>query len=289
MLAYLGRTVVPIVDGWDVDDGDALLTARFDLGLTGSALGLVGEGEASELERALVQGLAALATVAPPAASIQALGNGWLRLAHELGGAHASWWLQAMTHHGLRARSREELLGLGLVLAWRAGLAEAREAALATLAGLDPALRRALFAVGEPDPDSAHRFVLPGKAPGGPLTLLGAVGGFVGFGGPFARPPRPVVVRGRLICTDGAASVELFADAFGARLVPAAWAHAEASSAPVTSAVRVTAEGVLTAGEQRLVRAELVGASAVAAAQGMIAVTLGDSHKVFVVGRVGRP
>ena len=37
------------------------------------------------------------------------------------------------------------------------------------------------------------------------------------------------------------------------------------------------------------VRSEaLVGATGIAAAQGMVAVTLADSHKVFVVGRAGR-
>jgi hypothetical protein len=34
------------------------------------------------------------------------------------------------------------------------------------------------------------------------------------------------------VCTDGEATLELHADVFGARLVPAAWAHAAAQAAP---------------------------------------------------------
>ncbi|HVV86222.1 MAG TPA: hypothetical protein VHE35_24370, partial [Kofleriaceae bacterium] len=117
--------------------------------------------------------------------------------------------------------------------------------------------------------------------------------GFVGFGGPFARPPRPAMVRERLVCTDGDVTCELFADAFGARLVPAPWAHAEAVAARAGTtlaggALAVSPDGRVTVGRESVVIAALAGASAIAAAHGMIAVTLADSHKVFVVGRAGQ-
>lgn len=297
MLAYLARTVVPIVDAWPAAGGDAaaeeaLLELLFDLGLRGGPLGLVGADAPTTFEQALVRALPALAPLGAPATIVQALGNGALRVAHELGTARADWWLQMMTALGAGARTRDELFALGLVLAWCAGLAEAREAALAAFARFEPALRRAVFAEADPIADAAARFVAPGRTPGGALAIVGAAGGFLGFGGPFARPPRPAVVRERLVCTDGVVTCELHADAFGARLVPAAWAHGDAATAvgaQVTrGALAVWPDGRISVGGE-VVRSEaLVGATGIAAAQGMVAVTLADSHKVFVVGRAGR-
>ncbi|HVV85436.1 MAG TPA: hypothetical protein VHE35_20395, partial [Kofleriaceae bacterium] len=127
MLAYLARTAVPILDGWPAGgeaDADELLGVLFDLGLRGGPFGLVGEAEPTTFEQALVRGLPALAAFGAPSTTVAALGNGAVRLAHELGRAAADGWLDAMVALGPRARSRDELYALGLVLAWRAGLAE---------------------------------------------------------------------------------------------------------------------------------------------------------------------
>lgn len=289
MMAYLARTALPILDACDGDDD--LVTTLFDLGLRGARLGLVGAAAPSAFEQALVRAVPGLAALGAPSTIVAALGNGLVRLATELGRAPADRWLDAMVELGPRARTREELLALGLVLAWRAGLAEARVAALAAFQGFAVELRRAVFPAGDPSVVAAERFVAPGDVLGDEVALVGAAGGFVGFGGPFARPPRPAVVRDRVVCTDGDVTCELHADAFGARLVPAPWAHAEAVAAPVaatTAGARVTPDGRVQVGARAVVVVALVGASAVAAAQGMIAVTLADSHKVFVVGRPGR-
>lgn len=295
MLGYLARTAVPVLDAWAGDDADALAEVLFDLGLRGGPLGLVGDSAPTSFEAALVRGLPRLAGRGAPATIVAALGNGAVRIAGELDRARADAWTDAMVELGPQARSPAELLALGLVLAWRAGLAEARASALAALAGLEVGLRRALFPAGEPAAELVARFVAPGATAGGPLRLVGVTGGFVGFGGPFARPPRPAVIGDRLVSTDGEVTCELHADVFGARLVPAAWAHAEAMAATAATggavesgALRVAADGSVTIGGETLLVPALIGATAIAAAQGMIAVTLADSHKVFVVGRVGR-
>ena len=108
----------------------------------------------------------------------------------------------------------------------------------------------------------------------GPLGVVAVAGGFIGFGGPFRRPPLPRVVAGRLVCTDQDATFELFADMFGTRFRPAAWAHAEATTA-TADASAAAVEGL----------DKIRGAVAAAACSGMVAVALGDSHKIFVLGR----
>jgi len=136
------------------------------------------------------------------------------------------------------------------------------------------------------EPDPARRFCRPGaRGSLGPLALVATVGGFVGFGGPFRRPPRPRVIAGRLVCTDGDATLELCADGFGARLVDATWAHAEAQASTETGDATVDGRGVVRALGVTATLAEARGASAAATSAAVVAVTLDDSHQVLVLGR----
>ncbi|MEO8700216.1 MAG: hypothetical protein ABI867_09235, partial [Kofleriaceae bacterium] len=276
-LGYLRRTVMPILDAWGSEPSAAVLFALFDIGLAGLRAGLVGEIDATAFERTLVDRMPALRVHVEraPAIVLRALGNGYLQLHRERGIDAAQAWFDALASHAAGCVDRASLLELGVVLGWRAGLAEAREVALEHVAKLDV---RALFGTASIDPDPERRFCTPGSiAALGPLALVATAGGFVGFGGPFRKPPLPRVVAGRLVCTDGTATFELFADVFGTRFRPAPWAHAEAiASAGTGDAYIKTAIAVSS---------ELRGAVAVAACSGMMAVVLRDSHQVFVLGR----
>jgi hypothetical protein len=294
MLAYLRRTVMPILDGWEGEPADAILLALFDVGLAGMRAGLVGVDEASAFEHALrdhVRGLSAHVERAP-AIVLRAVGNGFVHVLREAGTAAAVAWLTALAAGAPRCPDRAALFELGVVLGWRAGLADAREVALECAARLDAALLAAVFGGGggggggsgelgaPPDADPERRFCRPGsRAPLGPLALVATTGGFIGFGGAFRSPPVPRVVGGRLVCTDGDATFEVFADVFGARLRPAPWAHADAIAS--TDAGRADVDALVAA----VAHDEVRGAVAAAGATGMIAVTRDDSHKVFVLGR----
>ncbi len=259
MLGFLRRTVVPILDGWDGEPAPAVLIALFELGLVGLRAGLCGAAEPSRFEQALVARAPALAPLIAraPGLVLRALGNGYLNVARARGPEVAAAWLEALAAGAARCAAPGALLDLGIVLGWRAGLAEARDAALDRLGRFEPALIAALFGAPTIDAEPERRFCRPGAAgPLGPLVHVATVGGFVGFGGPFRRPPRAAVVAERLVCTDGEATLELHADVFGARLVPAAWAHAAAQAAPDHGACA-----------------------------GVVAETAADSHQVRVLGR----
>lgn len=292
MLAYLGRTVTPILDEWEGEPSAAVLFALFDLGLVGIGVGLVGEHEASTLERVLRARMPVLRVHVEraPAIVLRALGNGYLQVQRECGLEAAHIWLDTIASSAPRCPDRTALLDLGVVLAWRAGLAESRGVALERAAHLDASLLRELFGAGSLDPDPARRFCRPGStAPLGPVEIVARVGGFVGFGGPFRLPPRPRVVAGRLVCTDGLGTFELFADVFGTRLRAAGWAHGEAVASGETGGARVEAAGAVTALGATIAptfaSGELRGAVAAAECDGVVAIALGDSHQVFVVGR----
>lgn len=280
MLGYLRRTVVPILDAWDGEPTAAVLFALFDVGLAGLRAGLVGETDATPFERALGERMPELRAhlERAPGVVLRALGNGYLHVQRERGTEVAQTWLETLASGAAHCADRAALFELGVVLGWRAGLAEAREVALDRIAHLGASLLRLLFDAASLDPDPERRFCRPGGGgPLGPLELVATAGGFVGFGGPFRRPPLPRVIAGRLVCTDGDATFELFADVFGTRFRPAGWAHAEATSTANTGGAGVA--------QVMGVSDKLRGAVAAAACSGMVAVTLGDSHQVFVLGR----
>lgn len=296
MLGYLRNTVAPLLDGWPHEHAEALAVALFDLGLAGAPLGLVAEHSPTPFERGLGGALAELGALLGPApdAVVRAIGNGYLRVARARGDEVASDWLRELARHGAPCTSREGLLDLGLVLAWRVGMAEARDAALERTAHLDEPVRRELFGHGDLDVDPERRFVSPVRGPSGEpvlgaLRLVTSAGGFVGFGGPFCRPPEARVVEGRLVCTDGLVTCELFADLYGASLLPAAWAHAAAATSTDTGGATFRPDGRITVGHRACVDDRLRGASTAARALGMVAVTLADSHRIFVLGRTADP
>jgi len=154
---------------------------------------------------------------------------------------------------------------------------------------LSPSLREELLGGATLDASWEHRFAPPGaRAELGPLWLLGWTGGFVGFGGPFRRPPRACVVADRVVCTDFEATYELCADVYGSRLRAAAWAHEAACAGGASGGASLDPRGTLRWAGLELSHPELRGATSAAAARGLVGVTLASSHRVFVVGRWGK-
>lgn len=296
-LGYLRRTVVPILDAWEGAPSPAVLVALFEVGLVGLRCGVIGETEPTDFERALAAALPALRrhVEQAPGAVLRAVGNGYLQIERACGTDRARAWLAALARGADRCADPTALFELGVVASWCAGLAEARDAALDRAARLEPTLVAELFGPdvtpARLDPDPVRRFCRPGSTTAlAPLAVVATTGGFAGFGGPFQRPPVPRFVGGRLVCTDGVATFEVCADYFGARMRPATWAHAAATAAADPAGATLDPErGVVQALGGSCEAPVLRGVVAAAVGAGMVAVTLYDSHHVFVLGRREAP
>jgi hypothetical protein len=205
-----------------------LVVAAFD-----AALQLAGNGHlagrspgVTEVWRTLAPAIAQH-VADDPQAVLGALSNAAITLCQHPGARWAEW-LAEMARLAPTAASWNEVRTLGQVLAWRAGLAHYRQGALAAAEALPEAL--ALQAVGAPASASwpAVRAALsadPWLVPAGAGASDGParqVGGFVGFGGPFAFPPQVGAVEDGFVITSGERSFHLLADAFGVALLPTA-------------------------------------------------------------------
>ena len=138
------------------------------------------------------------------------------------------------------------------------------------------------------DADPGRRFApLDAERALGPPQVITHLGGFLGFGGPFAAPPEVRSLDGRLYATDGEVVREIFADVFGARLcrAPSATVLELLDHGQTSDGVRVTRYGTVKWGKQSAKLEALEGASTIAAIDGLAAVTLKRSHFVFIVGR----
>jgi hypothetical protein len=287
-LRFLRETAVPMVEATTPEASGAVLFALFDAGLAGAERGLVGQEQQSAFEAGLVARSAALAPLlgGAPARVLRALGNGFHLLERALGAREARVWLAGLGGLAAHLPDADALEGAGLLLAWRLGLAEAREAALMRAGTLSAEVRATIVGAPSLDPDPARRFCAPGTSgPLGPLEVLATVGGFVGFGGPFARPPRVFIADGALLATDGDTAWRVFADVFGARLVRASAQSAAAAESAGDALVRSADDGALSVGEHAVRDARLAGATSIAALDHVAVVSLRQSHALWVLGR----
>lgn len=190
---------------------------------------------AAAWERVLL-GLPAMTATAPErfaAATLNALYN--LR-SHA--GARTDAWADSLVDAGSACDSLDTLLDCGKVLAWTRGLAHTRSGALKLLESLPPSLAGRLFGLdGELTAVMRARLAADawyqpalGEAPPSPLRLAARIGGFRGFGGPFARPPTIATEAGNFIADDGETRFALHADVFGTT-----W-HALGPAAPLPAA-----------------------------------------------------
>ena len=214
--------------------------------------------------------------------------------------ARARDWTQRLTHIApIAARSADvdALLALGRVLAWRVGLPAYRAAALQAGPGLPPEwVRQALDLSSLPD---AALWQALARAPalradeiGGAQTeqtaqpeWLGWCGGYRGLGesgGVFSVQPQIGIAANRLAASDGDTTWWLAADGYGVQLVRMGSAlDWPLGAAP--SAIKVGADGTVTAGKQSGKFAELETAQSAVGCAGIIAVTLRTSYQVALL------
>lgn len=228
-----------------------------------------------------------------PARVAASLTNAALRVSG-VPGARPAEWLACIRRAGPACASVDELLAAGLVAAWRAGLAHARERALEAIRAGALSLPAALVALGRPDGACADLASLaesladPWRAAGTPpvppaLACVARVGGFRGFGGPFVEPPEVFTSGGRLCVADAEGCWSLHADAFGATLLR----RPRPAADPAAAAPRPDRQGAMRWQGVSGAFPFLAEPRAVATDGTTLAVAVERSHFVFLVARVG--
>ena len=154
-----------------------------------------------------------------PAAVLPRLCNALHQLS-TVPGVRPDEWCRALLRLSPTLQSVEELLGLGQILAWLAGLAHFRAGALDLCRRLPGALVEQTLGVTGADLQlilsrlERDPWFVP-SAPALGFRLVGSVGNFRGFGGAFLAPPRVLRVGQQLFVASGDDAWLLTLDAFG--------------------------------------------------------------------------
>jgi len=281
---FLVNSVDPLlraVDAATPDRVDAVALAAYDI-----ALELVGQRLAGSRARdnaigatwARVLPASARLVAAEPSRVLASLSNA----AHQVAGtpgAKPGTWLDDMRRLAASCATVDELLRVGQVAAWRAGLAHFRRGAIAAAASLPEPLAldavRALPDARWSDVEAgllASEWFDPAKSRGAAPDVK-TVGAFRGFGGVFAEPPRVTFAGDHLHVLSGDECWLLTADLYGAtfhRVAPN-----EAQLPPPSTSV---APGMrLPQGRGAI--------TSVATSPTTVAVTWSLTHHVMLVGR----
>lgn len=287
-LAYLRRTAGPLVEIGGDAAAEAVATTLFEIGLVAMERGLVSATDVpSAFESALVAALPRFGRhfTDAPAIVTRAAANGYEQLRRALDDERASRWLDAWAALAAACASRDELFDAGLVLAWRAGLAEARDRALSRLAARGPEFAKRTLGVASIDARPERRFVAPEAAPDVPLELaiVTRLGAFRGFGGSFRVPPTVAAAGDHVVASDGESHLVLHADVFGARILPAPWVGDGAALAHAGATI-CHADEIAKHGFGAFVLDHFRDVTSVASAGGLAAVTTADSHQIAILG-----
>lgn len=201
-------------------------------------------------------------------------------------GVSARRWLDSLTQIGPRCSGVEDLLQVGKILAWTSGMAHFRDAAIKSWSSLDDSLKLAVFGLTNKDRTIEQVSELLQSSPwqkpdGSKVEGEGfSLGGCVGFGGPFLKPPTVQKSKQGIIASDGEEYRLLYADCFGAVscLVPANPLVLEDLKASLND------EGV-----KKLIsrQAPVDSLQSIAISGDTLAFTVKHSHLVFVLPLLG--
>lgn len=269
---------------------DRLVSPLYDLCLQLTVQDLLGPGARvlvmAELFDQLLPHLAGL-VVAQPERVLAALSNAIYNLALEPA-ADPRCWIERLLALAPHLTSVEALLQAGQVAAWRCGMAHYRNGALAVARQLEPDLLAALFErpQAETGPlldELADPWFDPAVSTGEKrLQLVGRVGGFVGFDGPFADPPEVTRFGERLYALDSQQAWLLFADRFGA-VLKMQGSDLPAGDPEEEICFGIDQAGNVSRGAYRAHFPELADWRSVASTEHSLVVTLPHSHYLFLV------
>lgn len=219
-------------------------------------------------------------------------------------------WIARLVDVAAHCSTSDQLLTAGQVAAWRAGMVQYRHAAVDLLDAMDSAIAGALLGMGsgmddvrkrqmtswlrrspwarvEDCPDGAERSHAAEPTP----TVMRLIGGFCGFGGAFAEPPRVWVEQDVLLATDGRSVWRVWADCYGTLFDPAPEYAAEVRDEKpkrIWDKFRqqdphVSASGKVRWSGRIASLPELQDATSVAATRHTLAVTLEDSYRIALL------
>jgi hypothetical protein len=235
LMAFLANVVGPLISAVAAaspDRSDAVALSAYDIALELVGQRLVGplaRGAAIDATWRRVLPASAKLVAADPSRVLSSLSNA----AHQVEatpGARVSAWVDDVARLAPSCESVEELLALGQVAAWRAGLAHFRQGAIAAAARLPQAVAlRAVDAArgrgwAEIEAgllasewfDPARPDVTWANAGASSLRAAATVGAFRGFGGVFGAPPRVTHAAGHFHVTSADECWLLTADLYGA-------------------------------------------------------------------------
>ena len=294
---HLAEVVAPIVEAVAVfapEKVDGTTAALFDLSLDLLSRDLLGSGgPIEEAWRRLLPQIPA-AIVSAPRRIVGAMSNAIHNL-ERTPGTRPGFWLDEMSASGSLFRTGDEILSVGRIVAWRAGMAHLRRAALDSALMLRPELGTAALGIDynadvhavvealllDPWADPA---VVASRGTGeNRLRIRARVGAFRGFGGIFHTPPTVVLVDGRFLVGDDESTWVLSVDRFGATFTRADLVDAADEVYDPDPGLRLTESGTVHAGGNMARLDELAGASSWASDGDTLVATLPNSHAVRVV------
>ncbi len=124
-------------------------------------------------------------------------------------------WISRMNNSIGSCVSLDEILTLGRVYAWQAGMAHLRSRVISELSVL-PKLHEIIF----PEDKSLKKALQCEWPEYKKSTFAGEAGGFVGNGGYLQSSPLVALIENEILVTDGKVTCAFFADQFGKVLLP---------------------------------------------------------------------
>jgi hypothetical protein len=208
-------------------------------------------------------------------------------------------WVRLMASAGESIPDLETFRKAGILAAWRCGMAHYREDALKICKHLPLPVLRILFALADDAGDEGRKNLLraladdpwrsadvrTGDGQGKELLIVGACGGFRGFGGVFIRPPVVRIVDGMFNAFDGEYQWALHADGFGVTLHRLSQGAPEGSSAG-NDGFSIDPKGRVWFKYRTKAFPELAGSLSHAATENTLAVTMPHSHLIFLIACV---
>lgn len=209
----------------------------------------------------------------------------------------AAAWEKTLVSLAGHAGNKEELLDYGKALAWRCGLAHYRDSALDLIKKFQPPVQRIILGIPEIVAGNELASVLnslegdpwfhpqdhplPAGGAARHLEMVSSAGGFRGFGGPFISPPLVETVEGRIVAYDGKLSFIISADIYGTTLTKVD-PSLLAGGGPVCRGT-INSAGAAEFGGLKGDFHELAGASSFACSTFTMAVTIPESHHLFLI------
>ncbi|MGA1825686.1 MAG: hypothetical protein ACMUIP_13605 [bacterium] len=240
---FLTHTLSPIVDAVYKINRDRIsdvIEALYDISLVLVAKGFIGpHSNYPSIEygwRRLFDAFPHF-IAASPNTFVTVITNALYNLTFEKYGRPGEW-IEKMVEYGQYTRDSFCFLEMGKILAWRCGLTHYRDSALEVAQNLTHkyalmALTSPKLVEGKTINESSFKKLIdnirsfPWIRPSSfiqkerrtkRLKLVGRVGGFQGFDGPFINPPRITVSEDTFIVYDNECCFELYADIFGCSL-----------------------------------------------------------------------